>query len=314
MGDDPVLWRDVRVKIPGRSSLFLADIINSNKLKLLRDLRLEQCVSAKKAESVLRLVIEHGHIESFDISGNKLSLVDTRTLAKLTRRLKKLRVENCRLTQPQVDTILRTIGEDEAPRLEILLIGNNDLSGLKYDQLGRAACKLSSLHCDNSRLSRALLTNLLTAIRDQAGLSHLQDLNLMQNSLLGIHHSLIAAALTNIKSLNLWGTNAICLSLLTEIGAGRSRIEKLNLGSSDFSYYPPPLVANAVILLREVNLSHVRMCPLALNMLLTTISTSQDCRLESLTMLNIAWSSESVQQLVQKVKDKIPKFEFSFVV
>ena len=213
-----------------------------------------------------------------------------------------------------METILRAVDGDEAPRLEILRIGNNDLSGLKFAQLGRTACKLSSLHCDNSRLTRGLLTNLLTAIRDQAGLSHLQDLNLMQNSLLGIHHTLIAAALTNIKSLNLWGTNAICLSLLTEIGAGRSRIEKLNLGSSDFSYYPPPLVANAVILLKEVDLSHVRMCPLALNMLLTTISTSEDCKLEALTMLNIARSLQSSAQLVKEVQDKIPKFEFSIVI
>ena len=128
------------------------------------------------------------------------------------------------------------------------------------------------------------------AIKDQGELSQLQELNLMQNSLLEIHHTLIAAALTNIKSINLWGTNAICLSLLSEIAAGRSRIEKLNLGSSDFSYYPPGLVANAVIRLKEVDLSHVRMSSLALNMILTTISTSVDCKIEVLTMLNLCRS------------------------
>ena len=309
-----MLWRDVRVKITSRSSTLLADIINSNKLKLLRDLKLEQCVSAKNAESVLRLIIKHGQIENFDISGNKLSLVDTRTLAKLTQRLKKLKVESCRLTYLQVETILRVMDEDGGSRLKILQIGNNDLSGIKFGHFGRAVCKLSSFHCDNSLLSSSHLTDLLNVIRDQGEHCQLEELNLMQNSLLAIHHSLIAAALTNIKSLNLWGTNAICLSLLTEIGAGRSRIEKLNLGNSDFSYYPPTPVANAVILLKEVDLSHVRMSPIALNMLLTRISTSEDSRLEVLTMLNIRRSSASVEQLVQQVKDKIPKFEFSFVV
>ena len=304
----------MRVKITSRSSSFLTEIINSNKLKLLKDLKLEQCVSAKNAESVLRLIIKHGQVECFDISGNKLSLVDSRTLEKLTRRLKKLKVENCRLTYSQVETILRVIDGVEGSRMKILLIGNNDLSGIKFDNLGRAVVKLSTFHCDNSLLSSSHLTNLLTAIRDQGEVCQLEDLNLMQNSLLEIHHSLIAGALTNIKSLNLWGTNAICLSLLDEIGAGRSRIEKLNLGNSDFSFYPPPNVANAIILLKEVDLSHVRMSPMALNMILTRISTSEECRIEVLTMLNIGRSSASVEQLVQQVRDKIPKFEFSFVI
>ena len=304
----------MRVKITSRSSSFLTEIINSNKLKLLKDLRLEQCVSAKNAESVLRLIIKHGQVECFDISGNKLSLVDSRTLEKLTKRLKKLKVENCRLTYSQVETILRVIDGDEGSRMKILLIGNNDLSGIKFDNLGRAVVKLSTFHCDNSLLSSSHLTNLLTAIRDQGEVCQLEDLNLMQNSLLEIHHSLIAGALTNIKSLNLWGTNAICLSLLDEIGAGRSRIEKLNLGNSDFSFYPPPNVANAIILLKEVDLSHVRMSPMALNMILTRISTSEECRIEVLTMLNIGRTSASVEQLVQQVRDKIPKFEFSFVI
>ena len=309
-----MLWRDVRVKISSRSSQFLAEIINTSRLKLVRELRLEQCVSAKNADSVLRLIINHGQIESLDISGNKLSLVDTRTLAKLTQKLRKLRAESCRLTHQQVETILRVVDEGDEARLRTLLIGNNNLSGIKSDNLGLTACKLSSFHCDNSRLSPRHLTNLLTAIKDQGELSQLQELNLMQNSLLEIHHTLIAAALTNIKSINLWGTNAICLSLLSEIAAGRSRIEKLNLGSSDFSYYPPGLVANAVIRLKEVDLSHVRMSSLALNMILTTISTSEDCQLESLTMLNVTRSSASVEQLVQQVQDKIARFEFSFMV
>merc|ERR1719208_223227 len=57
VGEDPHLWSQTRVRITTRAASFLSDIISSSKMKLLRDLKLEQCVSAKTAESVLRLII-----------------------------------------------------------------------------------------------------------------------------------------------------------------------------------------------------------------------------------------------------------------
>jgi len=315
VGDDPVLWRDVPVKISSRASGFISDILTSSRLSLLRDVKLEQCVTAKTAESVIRLIIKHGNIQSLDVSGSKLSLVECQTMGELTLVLTKLVAQSCRLTKKQLDRVFQVIDQDQSCKMKILMIGNNDLRGIKSDNLGNAVSKLSSFHCDNCSLSDAHLTNILTSLGRENENSKLEELNLLQNSLITINHSLIASGLAKLKSANLWGTDAICFSLFNAIIDGRSRIEKLNLGNSDFSYYPPSLVASSVCRVKEANLSHATMNGLHLNMILTTVVTNKDCRLESLTMLNLNRSLESSvpEILMQQVKEKIPKFELSFV-
>ena len=310
MGEDPQLWSQTRVRIPSRATSFVPDIITSSKMKLLRDLKLEQCVTAKTAESILRLIIEHGKIEKLDVSGSKLSLVGCETMRKLTKMLRKLVAENCRLTSSQSENIFQVIDEEDDCQMKALMIGNNNLSGIKFHHLS-AVSKLSSFHCDNSRLPIPHLTKILESLTSEDSL--LEDLNLMQNSLLILHHTLIARALSNLKSVNLWGTDAICFSLFTEMAEGRSRLERLNLGSADLSYYPPPLVTNSVMSLQDANLSHANISPIQLNMLLSTIVTSNTCNLHTLTMLNLHSSEYGIDEdLLKQVEEKIPKFEISF--
>ena len=311
MGEDPHLWSQTRVRITTRAASFLSDIISSSKMKLLRDLKLEQCVSAKTAESVLRLIIEHGKIESLNVSGNKLSLVSCQTMGQLARMLRRLVAENCRLTSSQLETLFQVIDEDKDCQIKTLMIGNNSLSGIKFHNLGDAVSKLSSFHCDNSCLTVPQLTKILNSLSSEG--CQLEDLNLMQNNLLTIHHPVIARGLANLKSVNLWGTDAICFSLFTEMAEGRSKLKKLNLGDADLSYYPPALVTNSLISLTEADLSYATMSPIQLNMLLSTIVTTNTSSLQTLIMLNLrGFESPIDDELSRQVQEKIPKFEISF--
>ena len=292
----------------------MSDIITSSKLSLLRHLKLEQCVTAKTAESIMRLIIKHGKIESLDVSDNKLSLVESHTMGQLIRRVTKLVAKNCRLTNSQLEKIFRVIDEDEECRIKVLMIGNNNLSGIKFHHLGAAVCKLSSLHCDNCHLSSPQVTNILTSLSSETENCQLEDLNLMLNSLLAIDHTLIASGLARLRTLNLWGTDAICFSLFSKMSEGNSKLEELNLGNSDLSYYPPALVTSSVLSLKAANLSHVTMSSILLNMLLSSVVCSNQCNLQSLVMLNILSTEQSApQDLLDKVRERIPTFEISFV-
>ena len=95
---------------------------------------------------------------------------------------------------------------------------------------------------------------------------------------------------------------------------GNSKLEELNLGNSDLSYYPPALVTSSVLSLKAANLSHVTMSSILLNMLLSSVVCSNQCNLQSLVMLNILSTEQSApQDLLDKVRERIPTFEISFV-
>ena len=86
-----------------------------------------------------------------NISDSFLSEVSTFTLKSAIRKMKLLRVENCRFSETQVNTIFEQISEGES-ELESLYIGNNRLTGARPELLRGAVPMLRSLHCDNTNL------------------------------------------------------------------------------------------------------------------------------------------------------------------
>ena len=101
-----------------------------------------------------RQLVRHGGITSLNISGSKLSDVSTDTLKSVLRKMKLLRVENCRFSETQVNTIFQQISEGES-ELESLYIGNNRLTGARPELLRGAVPRLESPLRQHQPLSRS---------------------------------------------------------------------------------------------------------------------------------------------------------------
>ena len=191
------------------------------------------------------------------------------------RKMKKLSVRNCRFTGSQLNDMFKVFSEDET-NLEHLYIGNNNLI-VDSEYLRKAVTKLTTFHCDNCNLVTSQISEMLTEVRDSD--CNLEDLNIMLNPMIHIRHQLVADSLSKLVSVNLWGCDAITISLLdTIISSNSVKLEHLNLGNHDLTFFAAPLVAESLIKLVSVTLSECEMTGRQVNMLFTNIATKPNLK------------------------------------
>ena len=83
----------------------------------MQEVNLAECqLQVKQVETILDAIIEQKEVRlsSIDMSGNVLSEVNDKKLAKCIRKLEKVELRFCRLTNKQVECICKEILEEEA--------------------------------------------------------------------------------------------------------------------------------------------------------------------------------------------------------
>ena len=195
-----------------------------------------------------RLLVKHGGIISLNVSGSRLSNVTQNTLMTVLRKMKLLRVENCRFTKAQVNTIFQQISEGES-ELESLYIGNNRLTGARPELLRGAVPRLRSLQCDDTMLGYSQIIEMLQGILDAEDL-RLEEINLMRNNLTSISPVLLSESLNRLKIVNLWGCDAMLQNLMIRMENnmvnGETNIQSLDISKNDLFTYCPRWFDNAI--------------------------------------------------------------------
>lgn len=301
--DDPQLWKQIELRIASRFIPFIKEILNLKRLQLIGEIHFGNTIFAKKAEETLNLILNLSKLTVLDVSGSKLSDVKKQTLRLIIKKLRKLNVQNCRLTSEQLDEIFHTLS-DQNSLIEELYIGSNNLSKVSSEHLRKAVSKLKVLHCDNcfmnGQISNQKISEMLKEI-DQCSTCRLEDLNLNMNSMLQINFALISS-LARLKSVSLYGCDTILASLLeTLIQDANVILKDLNIGNSDLTLYPPSMVSKSLIRLESVNLSDCEFTPMHVTMLLTSIATKESVCLKKLVMTGIDYSTYvDIPGLVEK--------------
>ena len=146
---------------------------------------------------------------------------------------------------------------------------------------------------------------MLTEVRDSE--CNLKDLNIMLNPMIHIRHQLVADSLSKLVSVNLWGCDAITISLLDIIISSNSvKLQHLNLGNHDLTFFAAPLVADSLVKLVSVTLSECEMTRMQVTMLFTNIATKQNLKLRRLEILGV---DPPQDELVKKAEEKLDKLE-----
>ena len=244
-----------------------------------------------------------------NISGSKLSDVSTDTLKSVLRKMKLLRVENCRFSETQVNTIFEQISEGES-ELESLYIGNNRLTGARPELLRGAVPRLRSLHCDNTNLCPGQITEMLLGIKEAEDL-RLEEINLMMNNMTPVNHLLLCQSLNRLKSVNIWGCEGILWTLLDRIHDGESNIQTLDIGLHDLCHYPEAIIAGAITNCVSVRLDR---CPLTLEQvsaITEKITTKENLKLKHLQMSG-DFTKRQIE-LIQVTKNYLESVEFDSV-
>jgi len=311
---DPQLWKKIEFKVSSRSMPFIKEILNLKRLQLIEEIQFGNTIFAKKADETLNLIANLTRLTSLDVSGSKLSDVRKQTLRLIVKKMRKLNVQNCRLSYEQLDEIFDTLsGENSC--IEELMIGSNNLSKVSSELLRKAVSKLKLLHCDNcfmnDQISNQKISEMLKEI-DQCSTCMLENLNLNMNSMLQINFTLISS-LSRLRIVSLYGCDTILAALLENlIQTENISLKDLNIGNSDLTLYPPSMVSKSLVRLETVNLSDCDVTPMHVTMLLTSIATKESVNLKKLVMTGIDYSTfVDIPGLVEKAKEKLVHFELS---
>ena len=196
--------------------------------------------------------------------------------------MKVLWVQNCRFTEKQVNVIFQQISDGQSD-LETLYIGNNRLTGARAELLRGAVSRLRLLHCDNTNLCPSQITEMLQGIKETEDLK-LEEINLNMNTMTPINHLLLSESLSRIKSVKLYGCEAILMSLLDRIVDRQSNIERLDIGDNELTDYPPAFIAGAITNCVYASLYACEMTTTQVFVLIHHIKTKENLRLKHLKM------------------------------
>ena len=126
-------------ELSGEDPGLLAKVVTKLETLEVRGTRLTQ----QQAVAILTVVSEGSKLVNLDISGNNLSGVDTRLLAKAVTKLETLDVSYTKLTQQQSVAILTAVNADS--KLTKLDIYGIDQSEVEPGGLAKAVTKLKTL-------------------------------------------------------------------------------------------------------------------------------------------------------------------------
>ena len=253
-----------------------------------------------------RLLVKHEGITSLNVSGSKLSDVHTDTLKSLLGNMKELWVQNCRFTEKQVNTIFQQISDGQSD-LETLYIGNNRLTGARAELLRGAVSRLRVLHCDNTNLCPSQVTEMLQGIKEAENLK-LEEINLNMNTMTPVNNLLLSESLSRIKSVKLYGCEAILMSLLNRIYDRQSNIEHLDIGDNDLTDYPAAFIAGAITNCVYASLYACEMTTNQVFFLIHQIKTKANLRLKHLKMSGRFTADE--REKIESVSEYLDHLEF----
>jgi len=313
MGEDPILWRNLHLVISSKTQPVLRQILMMTRLQRLRNIHFNNPVPANQAGDVISVVIGHKSIKNLDLSFSKLSKVQPDKLGVLVRGLEELRMNNCRLSFPQLKTILKVISNEASCKMQKLYIGTNDLHQLPPDLIAQSIPKLSVFHCDNTYFLDIQAEVMFRAISHES--SRMKELNILDVDLSSLSPTLITSTLSNLESANLWGTMLTqeqledILNMLTTV----TKLKYLNLSNNDLSLIPPSIIAASISKLIKADLCHTKLIPIQITMLLTTIATNQDSRLTSIDLTGNPQAVKQISsQLLQETRNKLEHLELGY--
>ena len=241
-----------------------------------------------------------------EVTGSKLSDVSTDTLRSLLGNMKELWVENCRFTEKQVNTIFQQVSDGQSD-LETLYIGNNRLTGARAELLRGAVSRLRVLHCDNTNLCPNQVAEMLEEITEAEDLK-LEEINLNMNTMTPVNNLLLSESLSRIKSVKLYGCEAILMSLLNRIYDCQSNIEHLDIGDNDLTDYPPAFIAGAITNCVYASLTSYGMMSNQVSLLTHQIKTKDNLRLKHLKISGCFSVDE--RENIESVREYLDNLEF----
>ena len=220
--------------------------------------------------------------------------------------MKLLWVQNCRFTESQVNVIFQQISDGQS-ELNTLFIGNNRLTGARAELLRGAVTRLRVLHCDNTNLCPSQITEMLQGIKEADDLG-LEEINLNMNTMTPINNLLLSESLSKIRSVKLYGCEAILVSLLNRIFERQSNIENLDIGDNDLTDYPPAFIAGAIINCVNASLYACEMERRQVLLLIECIKTTQNLRLKHLKLSGRFRDDD--REMIESAREFLDNLEF----
>ena len=218
------------------------------------------------------MIVESTNIDDLDITSSKLSSVSVTVIQKLVKKMKRLVMRHCRLTEDQKNMLFKTISGGS--QLVELDVDNINLSNLDLE-LFKFVTRLKKLDFCNCNLSPDQIDVMLESIRDASDEDmKLEHLDLTMNHLTPIHFGLFGDSLSRLESVELWGCNPLLQGLFNHLlTTDQPRLKHLNIGFSDLMLYDPPTVANSLSKLESVNMSQCNVPPMIVTMLATNLQS-----------------------------------------
>ena len=312
MGEDPLLWRRLRLVVLSRTQPVMEQVLRIRRLQRLRCVKFASPVAAGQAQDMICLIQGQGNVKELDIASSKLIKVQPNTMGSLVNGLEVVLLTNCRLTVPQLKTIFTVISQDKTCNLQELYVGTNDLHTLSPTLLANCVTKLSTLHCDNTYLQDDQVDALFSAISLEN--SRLRELNILSNDLSSVSSSLLASSLSTLVSVNLWGT-MLTTDQVDEIFTSLTKnckVTHLNLSNNNLSNIPPPILSDCISRLTSAELCHSNLIPMQVTMLLTNVAT-RDCQLDKLDLSGNPTAMQQLpQQLLVTARERLDSLELGY--
>ena len=217
MGEEPVLWKKMKLKVRRETQPILENVLSLRRLERLRSIKLSQDLEKYQAENFLRLVGGLEQIIILDMSCIKLTMVIPDTMGTLVRGLEELVLTGCDPTLHHLMKIFTVIcNEDNKCKMQKLYIGYNNLSQLPPNMLAMCVTKPLTLHCNLAFLTNHQLEALLLAITQDN--SRLRELHIGWNNFSSLSPRIISTGLSTLISVILGGiklTRTKCCSFLS---------------------------------------------------------------------------------------------------
>ena len=162
--------------------------------------------SEEQVTAVLRQILTttSGRLTSLTIGCNlSLAQVEPALLARAVTRLSQVNLSGCGLSCHQVEAVLEQItGVGGSDRLEVLSLGNNDLSQVDSSLLGRALCRLNKAQIWSCKLNQHQLREIFRIIvrTEDRRLLHL---DLEGNDVHQVYPETLGRAVCSLRSVDL---------------------------------------------------------------------------------------------------------------
>ena len=194
-------------------------------------------------------------LKKLSISVDNLSTVDLGLLTSAVNRLEEVFLWGLDLTVKQWEEVITAIGEGDS-RLKKFYIEDIDLSKVDPCLLARAVNRLEEMDLFGLDLSIQQWEAILTATGKAE--CKMKILNMNSINLTTVNPKLLASAVNRIGTVRLCETQLTgeqWEAIFTAIRDGNSKMKELYIPENNFTTVSPSLLASAVNMLEEVNMS-----------------------------------------------------------